>query len=588
MTQPASHQASLIHRTLRAWQFARHIPPAKILRRATLTAKRWLSDQWPILARPSRAPPPATAPNPPRPVLPPYQNPLTVDGPTLRFTFLNDTRETPRASIDWHPPATQLWRMHLHYMEYLETADDALFADIVSSWLASQSRPTIGAWRDAWNAYALSIRALIWMQQLSERSARLPPSLVVAMEASLATQLRYLLANLETDLGGNHLIKNITALLWASAYFTGPEPDRWRTRALTLLVAELPRQVLPDGVHYERSPSYHCQVFADLIACRHIAGPALSALDDALTRMAQATANLTHPDGHIALFNDAGLSMSHSPAACLDADARLGHERPAPASVFAHPTAGYYGLHSPQATLVIDCGRMSPDDLPAHGHADIGSFELSIAGQRVIVDQGVYEYIAGPRRDAARATWSHNTLCFENASQADCYGAFRCGRRPNVTLIRASINGTSLERPGFQRPQAFGGGLEAKPPSTQSPHLIVEASHDGFARLDGRPTHTRRFDATPTALTLTDTITGDPTTAAAIAFLLHPSTGITPTPDGIIIHQGPATLTLTSTLKITIEPAVWWPDLGVERATHRLRLPIPPGTKSATTHLRWS
>lgn len=576
-----SDPTSLNHRTWRAWQFARHIPPAKILRRAALTAKRAVTDRLPALARPSRAPPPARNPNPPLQLLPPRENQLACDGPTLRFTFHNSPRETPRASINWHPPASQLWVMHLHYMDYLETADDALFADLVASWLASQSHPSIGAWRDAWNAYALSIRSIVWMQQLSLRRARLPATLTTAMEASLASQIRYLLANLETDLGGNHLIKNVTALLWASAFFAGPEPDRWRTRALAHLTAQLPLQVLPDGTHFERSPSYHCQVFADLIACRHILGPALPALDNALTRMAQATANFTHLDGNIALFNDAGLTMSHSPGACLDAYASLGHERPAPASVFAHPAAGYYGLHSPQATLVIDCGRMAPDDLPAHGHADIGSFELSVAGHRVIVDQGVYEYLPGRRRDAARATRSHNTLCFESANQADCYGAFRCGRRPNVTFISAVLNGTTVKGPGFQ-------SATAARASRLAPHLIVEASHDGFTHLAGSPTHNRRFDATSTSLTLTDTITGRPTMPAALAFLLHPSARITPTPDGVIIHQGPTTLTLTSTLKIAIEPAVWWPDLGVEHATHRIRLPIPPGTRSATTLLQWS
>jgi hypothetical protein len=38
----------------------------------------------------------------------------------------------------------------------------------------------------------------------------------------VAEQLVFLERNLETDICGNHLIKNIKALIWASAYFTGP------------------------------------------------------------------------------------------------------------------------------------------------------------------------------------------------------------------------------------------------------------------------------------------------------------------------------------------------------------------------------
>ncbi len=39
--------------------------------------------------------------------------------------------------------------------------------------------------------------------------------------------------------------------------------------------------------------------------------------------MAQAAVDLAHPDGHVALFNDAGLTMAYSPGECLDAYARL-------------------------------------------------------------------------------------------------------------------------------------------------------------------------------------------------------------------------------------------------------------------------
>ena len=38
--------------------------------------------------------------------------------------------------------------------------------------------------------------------------------------------------------------------------------------ARQLLASELDEQVLADGMHYERSPAYHCQVLADLIDMR--------------------------------------------------------------------------------------------------------------------------------------------------------------------------------------------------------------------------------------------------------------------------------------------------------------------------------
>ena len=151
--------------------------------------------------------------------------------------------------------------------------------------------------------------------------------------------------------------------------------------------------------------------------------------------MAQVSADLTHPDGGPVLFNDSGLTMAYSPAECLDVYERLYGRRPGTRRSFAFEAAGYYGMRSDELYMVADCGRIAPDDLPAHGHGDVLSFELSVAGSRIIVDQGVFEYIAGEKRQRARAAWSHNTLCFEGADQADFFGAFRCGRRPNVMVL---------------------------------------------------------------------------------------------------------------------------------------------------------
>ena len=80
-------------------------------------------------------------------------------------------------------------------------------------------------------------------------------------------QMNFLKSNLELDIGGNHLVKNIKALLWASQFFEGPEADRWRELGLKLLRKAIEEQVTPDGAHFELSPAYHVQVFADLLEC---------------------------------------------------------------------------------------------------------------------------------------------------------------------------------------------------------------------------------------------------------------------------------------------------------------------------------
>src|SRR2546423_1886887 len=64
---------------------------------------------------------------------------------------------------------------------------------------------------------------------------------------SLFGQARFLAKDLEFDVRGNHLLKNLRALLWAGLGFEGAEPEHWLDTALTVLEAEIAEQVLPDG-----------------------------------------------------------------------------------------------------------------------------------------------------------------------------------------------------------------------------------------------------------------------------------------------------------------------------------------------------
>ena len=299
----------------RAIAFGRRVPLSKIARRIELDLKRRVKQRG---AKPAPAAAPSLSARLPAPLFKPRLGKLDFRDGRPRLTFVGRACEM-KEPLDWRAggdgPANQLWRMNLHYMEYLEEADDSLFADLVRQWIDANPPYARGYWKDSWNSYTVSLRTVVWMQQLALRGARLDAATREAAVASLAQQIRFLEVNLETDIGGNHLIKNIKALLLASAFFAGSEAERWRALGLRLLTEELHGQVLADGTHYERSPSYHCQVFADLLECRQALGddPLNGALDDALARMARAAVDLSHPDGHVALFNDAGLSMAYSP-----------------------------------------------------------------------------------------------------------------------------------------------------------------------------------------------------------------------------------------------------------------------------------
>ncbi len=552
-----------LQKVARAFAFGRHVPLSRIARRIELDLKRRVKQRG---GKPAPAAAPSLSARPPTPLFQPRLGKLDFRDGRPRLTFVGRSCEM-NGPLDWRAggegPANQLWRMNLHYMEYLEEADDKLFTELARQWIDANPPYARGYWKDSWNSYTVSLRTVVWMQQLTRRGAQLDAATREAMVASLAQQIRFLEANLETDIGGNHLIKNIKALLLASAFFAGSEAEQWRALGLRLLAEEIAGQILPDGTHYERSPSYHCQVFADLLECRQALGndPLNGALDDALDRMAQAAADLAHPDGHVALFNDAGLSMAYPPGECLEAYARLYGKRPAPHRSFALKDAGYFGLRSEGAYLVVDCGRIAPDELPAHGHGDVGSFELSVARQRVFVDQGVYEYVAGERRQRSRSAASHNTLCFHGADQADFFGSFRCGRRPNIEVLeyQAGEDGFSLT-----------------------------ATHDGFRNLSGSPRHVRRFDVAAERIEIEDRIEGATHQPASIGFLLHPAVVAEVSGREARLRLGPLDIILSSSRPIDVEDTVWWPDMGVERRTQRLRIGFPTGAQTVTTAIRLS
>lgn len=547
-------------RLARSVAFARHIPISQIGARLALEAsRRWAEKRPPALTvPPDHALRPAPAP--PAPVFPPRAGMVSKTSQGWRFRFLGRSIDFAE-SVDWSipplAPDTQLWRMNLHYMEYLEELNAASGLALIEQWIMGNPPYPAGFWRDAWNSYTVSLRVVAWMQFIARHDLR--PGTVFD---SIARQMLFLERNLERDLGGNHLIKNIKALFWASTFFEGQLADRWRDLGTRLLRRELPRQILADGMHYERSPSYHAQVFADLIEIRHALGhdPLGGNLDSTLAAMARTTASLVHPDGLVAQFNDSGLTMAYPPGQCLDACQRtIGFAPDGAAGAFALPIAGYFGLRTADSYFIADMGRIGPDDLPAHAHGDIGSFELSVAGERMIVDQGVLEYVAGANRAASRSAANHNCLVLDGVDQADFYGAFRCGHRPDVRVDAVE---------------------------TGDGRLLLQGRHDGYRALRGRPVIVRRIQADRDSIEIIDRVECAEWHPGRIGFLLHPDCTVTIEGDCATIRRAGAALKLSASLPIGVEMANWWPNMGESHDTKRLFLTLPPGCFESRLDLR--
>jgi len=538
---------NLLLRFERTFEMFRHVPPRQLLRRLELIGRRrlapWLPDGT------GTAQPGPISDRPPLPIFSPRRM-LDARSNGWRFQQPWGSLDLARP-IDWglaaDNPQKLSWRANLSYMEFLEGVDDQDFVEFVSTWIEGNPSTSADASRYSWRSYNLAIRVVVWMQQLALRRNRLDAAFLDRAMASLARQLRHLERHLETDMGGNHMIRDMKALLWGGAFFAGDEAQRWWRRGLVLLEEELKTQILSDGCHYERSPSYHCQVMGDLLEILSLlkAGSLRNRLGATLERMAMACSVLTHPDGKVALFNDGGLDLAYAPEVLFDALERLGIARPMRQDgPFALAEAGFYGLIKGDEHLVIDCGPIGPDALIGHAHGDILSFEWSVSGRRIVVDQGTYQYRSGPRRRQSRAAVAHNTVVVDGAEPSDFFGEFRCGRRarPEVLDYRPSDNG-----------------------------FVLAGTHDGFRRLPGRPRHVRRIDAVPGRIVIEDRIESAGRHEASAGLLLHPDCRVDVAGREVLVENGPVMMVIESNIDPSIEPAEWFPNLHVRLFTHRLR-----------------
>src|SRR5581483_9905432 len=93
------------------------------------------------------------------------------------------------------------------------------------------------------------------------------------------------------------------------------------------------------------------------------------------------------------------------------------------------PETGYVRLGDDRDVLIFDCGPCGLDLQPGHAHADFLSAELSIGGQRFLVDPGTPTYTESELRDRCRSAAAHNGPHVRFAEPLEFWRSFRIGRR---------------------------------------------------------------------------------------------------------------------------------------------------------------
>ena len=406
-----------------------------------------------------------------------------------RFTAIGRTLEIGDPPA-WRSEAPLLWLFNLHYFAWLGELPRDEQRRLALDWI---ERCPPHAAHPGWMAYPLSLRLREWTTLASTADAW-PEAERARLFASIEAQADCLADNLEWHLRGNHLLESAITLKRLAACFHGPAVSRWDERADSVFDLELTEQFLLDGGHVERSPMYHARLACGLLDLLNVlpeADETRVRVEQRLPAILRFVSSMRHPDGEIALFGDAALGIAPAPGAILAYARRLGIETPE-FSAGCFPETGYHVWRSGGDALFVDAGPLGPDYLPAHGHGDIFSFELSLSGKRVVVDGGTSSYEPGAERNWARSTRAHNTVEIGNADQAEFFGAFRVGRRGRPHDVEARVSAKGLSVSGW---------------------------HDGYRRLQGGPVHHRDLVLiAPDQLTVWDSVESSLPTVSRVRF----------------------------------------------------------------------
>lgn len=428
-----------------------------------------------------------------------------------------DSSETGNKKILWE------LNRHQHFftlgVAFVLTNDERYangFVKQLESWM-DQNPPSMGVNWSSSLEVAFRAMSWLWAFHLFRDSEAFTPEVFRRALKFLYLHGRHIEQYLSTYYSPNtHLTGEALAL-----YYLGTQlpflraAKAWHEIGSNILLDEIARQVLPDGVYFEQSTWYQrytLDIFSHFTILRSLDPNAghdarIEEFEKRLAAGFHHLAHMTMPDGRTPLVgdDDGGRMLPLTQAASDDfrgtlatgavifgdgemkfAASRAGEEifwlmGPAGVASFDHlkssepaslskafPDGGYYTMRDGWAdtdnALIVDCGNVGSLS-GGHGHADALAIEVSIHGRSVLVDPGTYTYHESrDLRDRFRSTGAHNTLVVDGVSSSLPGSAFSWKTRAEATAHKW------IAEDRFD---------------------LFEGSHDGYRRLEDPVVHNR-------------------------------------------------------------------------------------------------
>jgi len=414
---------------------------------------------------------------------------------SMEFNFLNNKQKI-QFEHDWNnSERSQLWNYHLHY-----------FDDLVAE--NYQNRKTwhleyIKRWREenpfavgnGWRPYPLSLRIVNWIKwhilvkQLTQKDLE-----------SLYQQTNYLEKNIEYHLQGNHLFVNAKALFLAGLFF---QERNWIQLGQKIILEEIEKQILSDGAHFERSPMYHALFVEDILDIIQFSNvyeynnDFISKISKKVPMLLKFLTGITYPNGDLAQFNDTTQGIAKSTDELLKYALFLNFPIPKLEQMEHFVSSGYVRIQFKIGVLIFDNGKLGPDFLMAHAHADNLSFELFAFGKKCFTNLGIYQYGQSSQRVQERGTSFHNTVEVDEQNSSVVWQSFRVAQRANPIFLNVFED---LAKNLF----------------------TIEAAHDGYCRLAGQVIHKRKIEIIENSIFILDSLEGKGEHSCSAFYHLHP------------------------------------------------------------------
>jgi uncharacterized heparinase superfamily protein len=344
------------------------------------------------------------------------------------------------------------WLRHLRAAESGITRANA--RALVDEWISVQ-----GGWDAvAWQPEILARRVTSWLSQAPLILHDADDQFYRRFLRSLVRQVRYLRHTAIEARDGVPRLQALVALTYAALCMSGQA--RHMRGTIKQLVAEVERQILPDGGHVSRNPGALIELLLDLLPLRHafaarnIAPP--PQLNNAIDRMMPMMRFFRHGDGHFAHFNGMGPTLPDVMATILAYDDARG----APLSNAPH--SGYQRIEADGMLLLMDTGGPPPINVSYEAHAGCLSFELSHGPQRIVVNCGLPGTNKETWRQVARATAAHSTVVFNDSSSCRFLEGGSFKRLLGTPILSGPAN-IQISR------------------EDRNDSVILRASHDGYA-----------------------------------------------------------------------------------------------------------